>query len=71
MPRGEAIEVMIPGIVEAVRDLYQEGKFQAIMTLGGFDGALLAVGAMRALPLGVPKFLLTPVAQGKQTFGAS
>lgn len=69
MPRGEAIEVMIPGIVEAVRDLYREGKFQAIMTLGGFDGALLAVGAMRALPLGVPKFLLTPVAQGKQTFG--
>jgi len=69
MPRGEAIEVMIPGIVQAVRDLYEEGKFKAIMTLGGFDGALLAAGAMRALPLGVPKFLLTPVAQGKQTFG--
>ena len=65
----EAIEVMIPGIVQTVRDLYQKGKFQAIMTLGGFDGALLAAGAMRALPLGVPKFLLTPVAQGKQTFG--
>ena len=69
MGRGAAIEVMIPGIVKVVRDLYKEGKFQAIITLGGFDGALLASGAMRALPLGVPKFLLTPVAQGKQTFG--
>lgn len=69
MGRGEAIETMIPGIVKVVQDLYGTGKFQGIMTLGGFDGALLAAGAMRALPLGVPKFLLTPVAQGKQTFG--
>lgn len=69
MGRGEAIETMIPGIVKIVRELYDDGKFHGIMTLGGFDGALLAAGAMRALPLGVPKFLLTPVAQGKQTFG--
>ena len=69
MGRGEAIETMIPGIVKIVRELYDAGKFQGIMTLGGFDGALLAAGAMRTLPLGVPKFLLTPVAQGKQTFG--
>jgi uncharacterized protein (UPF0261 family) len=69
MGRGEAIETMIPGIVKVVSQLYKEGRFQAIMTLGGFDGALLASGAMRTLPLGVPKFLLTPVAQGKQTFG--
>ncbi|MCK9392536.1 MAG: Tm-1-like ATP-binding domain-containing protein [Syntrophales bacterium] len=67
--RGAAIKLMIPGIVKVVRELYGEGKFQAIMTLGGLDGALLAAGAMRSLPLGVPKFLLTPVAQGKQTFG--
>jgi uncharacterized protein (UPF0261 family) len=69
MGRGEAIEVMIPGIVKVTQELFQDGKFQGIMTLGGFDGALLAAGAMRVLPLGVPKFLLTPVAQGKQTFG--
>jgi uncharacterized protein (UPF0261 family) len=67
--RSEAIELMVPGIVKIVRKLYDEGKFQGIMAIGGFDGALLAAGAMRALPLGVPKLLLTPVAQGKQTFG--
>jgi uncharacterized protein (UPF0261 family) len=67
--RSEAIELMVPGIVKIVRKLYDKGEFQGIMAIGGFDGALLAAGAMRALPLGVPKLLLTPVAQGQQTFG--
>lgn len=65
MGRDDAVEVMIPGIVKVVHKLYKEEKFQAIMTLGGFDGALLTSGDMRTLPLGVPRFLLTPVAQGK------
>jgi uncharacterized protein (UPF0261 family) len=51
MGRGDAIEAMIPGVVKVVHELYKEGKFQAIMTIGGFDGALLASGAMRTLPL--------------------
>jgi len=70
MGRGDAIEIMIPGITKFVRGLYAEGRFHGIMAVGGLDGALLAAGAMRSLPLGVPKLLLTPVAQGKQTFGA-
>jgi uncharacterized protein (UPF0261 family) len=70
MGRGPAIEVMIPGIMKIVKKLYAEDRFQGIMAVGGLDGALLAAGAMRALPLGVPKLLLTPVAQGKQTFGS-
>jgi uncharacterized protein (UPF0261 family) len=70
MGRGDAIEIMIRGITKIVKELYAEGRFHGIMAVGGLDGALLAAGAMRALPLGVPKLLLTPVAQGKQTFGA-
>ena len=69
MGRGEAIEVMVKGISKVVRELYAQGRFQGIMAIGGLDGALLTAGAMRTLPLGVPKLLLTPVAQGKQQFG--
>lgn len=69
MGRGEAIEVMVKGISKVVKELYGQGCFQGIMAIGGLDGALLTAGAMRTLPLGVPKLLLTPVAQGKQQFG--
>ena len=69
MGRSEAIEVMVKGISKVVKELYGQGRFQGIMAIGGLDGALLAAGAMRTLPLGVPKLLLTPVAQGKQQFG--
>lgn len=69
MGRSEAIEVMVKGISKVVKDLYGQGRFQGIMAIGGLDGALLTAGAMRTLPLGVPKLLLTPVAQGKQQFG--
>jgi uncharacterized protein (UPF0261 family) len=39
------------------------------MAIGGLDGALLASAGLRALPLGVPKFLLTPIAEGNEKFG--
>jgi uncharacterized protein (UPF0261 family) len=67
--RGEAIEIMVKGIAKVVRDLYNQGKFQGIMAIGGLDGALLASPGLRALPLGVPKFLLTPIAEGNEKFG--
>ncbi len=67
--RGEAIEIMVKGIAKVVRESYDQGKFQGIMAMGGLDGALLASAGLRALPLGVPKFLLTPIAEGNEKFG--
>jgi len=67
--RGEAIEIMVRGIAKVLRDLYEQGKFQGILAIGGLDGALLASAGLRALPLGVPKFLLTPIAEGNERFG--
>jgi uncharacterized protein (UPF0261 family) len=67
--RGEAIEIMVKGIAKVVRDLYDQGKFHGILAIGGLDGALLASAGLRALPLGVPKFLLTPIAEGNEKFG--
>ena len=67
--RGEAIEIMVKGIAKVLRDSYDRGKFQGILAIGGLDGALLASAGLRALPLGVPKFLLTPIAEGNERFG--
>ena len=67
--RGEAIEIMVKGITKAVKELYDQGKFHGILAMGGLDGALLASAGLRALPLGVPKFLLTPIAEGDEKFG--
>ena len=67
--RGEAIEIMVKGIAKVIRDSYDKGKFQGILAIGGLDGALLASAGLRALPLVVPKFLLTPIAEGNEKFG--
>ena len=67
--RGAAIEIMVKGIAKVIRDSYDRGKFQGILAIGGLDGALLASAGLRALPLGVPKFLLTPIAEGNEKFG--
>jgi uncharacterized protein (UPF0261 family) len=69
MVRGEAIEIMVKGIAKVLRDSYDRGKYQGILAIGGLDGALLASAGLRALPLGVPKFLLTPIAEGEEKFG--
>lgn len=63
--RGRAIEIMTKGIGQVVKGCYDRGKIQGIMAIGGMDGALLAAAGMRVLPLGVPKLIVTPIAEGK------
>lgn len=67
--RGPAIEAMIKGIRKAVKKAYEIGRFQGIISIGGQDGALLASAGMRELPISVPKLIITPIAEGKETFG--
>ena len=67
--RGRAIEIMAKGIAKVVRDYYDRGRFDGMLAIGGSDGALLASTGMQAVPLGVPKFIVTPIAEGKETFG--
>lgn len=60
--RGEAVAAMSRGAAAVVPRLYAEGKFDAVMALGGGGGTSLACAAMRALPLGVPKVMVSTVA---------
>src|SRR5260370_8965388 len=49
--------------------LYSEGRLQGALCLGGAEGALLGAYAMQALPLGVPKVIVSPSASGRRVFG--
>ena len=67
--KAHAQSVMIQGLVNAVTGLYAEGRFAGIVAVGGAQGTAMATAAMRALPVGVPKVMLSTVACGKTTFG--
>jgi uncharacterized protein (UPF0261 family) len=63
--RASAIEAMGRGAAELVRRLHAEGSLDAIGALGGTCGTELATHAMRALPVGVPKLMVSTVASGQ------
>jgi uncharacterized protein (UPF0261 family) len=62
--RGEAMEVMARGIPHVLRKLYDEGKFDGVISMGGGAGTVIATSGMRALPVGVPKLMVTTLASG-------
>ncbi len=62
--RSAAIEVMGRGATEIVLRLKAEGRLDAIGALGGTGGTTIATHAMRALPVGVPKLMVSTVASG-------
>ena len=62
--RGAAIDVMTRGAVRIVRRLFDEGRADAVLGMGGSAGTVIATSAMRALPLGVPKVMVSTLASG-------
>lgn len=62
--RGLALDAMSRGAARVVADLHAQGRFDGILALGGSAGTSVACAAMRALPLGVPKVMVSTVAGG-------
>ena len=62
--KGRAMATMTRGAAEIAARLYEEGRFQGIIGLGGTAGTAIGSSAMRALPVGVPKLLVSTVASG-------
>ena len=57
--RGLAVEVMCRGIAKIVCNLHEQGRIDGILSMGGGAGTDIGSSAMRALPLGFPKVLVT------------
>jgi uncharacterized protein (UPF0261 family) len=62
--RGAAVDVMQRGACALVPALYAEGRFGAVLGLGGGGGTTMITAAMRTLPVGVPKLMVSTMASG-------
>jgi uncharacterized protein (UPF0261 family) len=56
--KRKLIQFMIDGAAKIVERLYREGQVDGILCLGGSMGMSIGLGAMKALPVGVPKLLV-------------
>ncbi len=65
--RGKAMAVMGKGAAVLIKRLYEEGKFDGVFGMGGSGGSSVISNAMRALPIGTPKVLVSTVAAGDTT----
>lgn len=62
--RAVACTTMSNGLLKILQRLIAEGKCGAVLGLGGTGGTTLLSMAMKQLPLGFPKFLVSTVASG-------
>ena len=62
--RGAAVAAMARGAGEVVKRLHAEGRLDGVLGLGGSGGSSLVTSAMRGLPVGVPKLMVSTVASG-------
>lgn len=62
--RALATEVLSRGMKELIPELFSQGKFDGIISLGGSSGTSLVTPAMQALPIGIPKVMVSTVASG-------
>jgi uncharacterized protein (UPF0261 family) len=67
-PKHEKLAAMCEGVSLLAPELYRCGRFDAILSVGGVQNTLIGVAAMKALPLGVPKLMVSTVASGQRTF---
>jgi uncharacterized protein (UPF0261 family) len=63
--RGKAIEAAAKGAAKIAQDLHDQCRLDGVFGLGGSAGTTIATAAMRALPFGVPKLMVSTLASGQ------
>lgn len=63
--RGRAIEAAARGATKLVLDLQAKGQVDGVLSLGGSAGTTIGTAAMRALPFGIPKLMVSTLASGQ------
>jgi len=59
-----AMRTMSEGLTQVVSDLYASSRLGGILAMAGGGGTAIATAAMRALPTGVPKLMVSTLAAG-------
>src|SRR5579884_1772879 len=63
--RGMAVEAAARGAAALARELDAAGGLEGVLGLGGSAGTTIGTAAMRALPFGVPKIMVSTLASGQ------
>ncbi|HXD86168.1 MAG TPA: Tm-1-like ATP-binding domain-containing protein [Urbifossiella sp.] len=63
--RGQAVALAAQGASRIAMDLHARGELTGVLSLGGSAGTTIGTAAMRALPLGVPKLMVSTLASGQ------
>jgi uncharacterized protein (UPF0261 family) len=64
LPRGEAVEKMVAAAAACLQHRVQSGEAHGVIGVGGSGGTTICAAAMRTLPYGVPKFMVSTLASG-------
>lgn len=57
--QDKASRIMPIGLIEIVKRLYKSGRLDGVIAIGGSIGTSMATAAMRELPVGVPKLMVS------------
>ena len=63
--RGEAVAAAARGAAIVLQSLASRGRVQGVLGLGGSAGTVIGTAAMRALPFGLPKVMVSTLASGQ------
>jgi uncharacterized protein (UPF0261 family) len=63
--RGKSVEAGANGLAKITIDLFNQGKIHGVLGMGGSAGTTLGTSAMRALPFGIPKIMVSTLASGQ------
>ncbi len=62
--RGACVSAMVAAAPRLLARLHQEGRIDGVISLGGGGGTAIATAAMRNLPIGFPKLMVSTLASG-------
>jgi uncharacterized protein (UPF0261 family) len=62
--RGTAVSAAAAGASKLVAEAHATGKLTGVLGIGGSAGTTIGTAAMRALPIGVPKLMVSTLASG-------
>ncbi len=68
IPKHEMIVGLLEGIAVLMPELHAQGNFDAVLSLGGAQNTTIGVSAMKSLPVGLPKLMVSTIACGQRTF---
>ena len=63
--RGEAVAAAAHGVAQLIRRHADQGLVEGVLSIGGSAGTSIGTSALRALPLGIPKVMVSTMASGQ------